>query len=258
MKQLVGRTLESARAHARAGQAAEAAVLLRGVERMSPHANGLDELWDELGAAGRAWVDRGRMGMNRRVRVPVARSTWDRVRYYPLDRLADLSDIVSFDVALGAGAALNAHVTRGFQAGFGMKGMYGVGWVQPRIAGTQQELEVGVTFINYDDTRITGRRQGSPGGVATGVTDMTGFQKSSAGLYQDYRDFWGIGASLGFVIVGASVEIHPVQIFDFLAGFFLVDVANDDSATTRGLYLTDDEKQALIQLNEIEQVRAYN
>jgi len=258
VNQLVDRTLASARAHAKAGQLAEAAVLLRGIERVSPEARGVDELWDRLGEAARAWVDRGPMGMNRRVRVPVERSTWERIRYYPLDRLADLADIVSFQVSLGAGAELKAHVTRGLQAGFGMKGMSGVGWVAPRIAGTQQELEVGVAFLHYEQTKVTGRRRGIPGGVATGDMDMTGLQSVSAGFYQDYRDFWGIGASAALVLVGASVEIHPVQLFDFVAGLFLADVANDDGATTRGLFLTDQEQRSLIELNEVEQVRSYN
>ncbi|MBW2416572.1 MAG: hypothetical protein JRG76_18920 [Deltaproteobacteria bacterium] len=257
VNRLVNRTLDSARAHARAGQVPEAAVLLRGIERVSPEAKGVDELWNLLGDAGRAWVDRGAMGMNRRVRVPVERSTGERILYYPLDRLADLADIVSFSVSLGAGVEVKAHVTRGLQAGFGGKGMSGIGWMAPRIAGTQQELEIGVAFLHYEQTRIVGRRHGSPGGVTTGFMDMTGLQSTSAGFYQDYRDFWGVGASVALVLAGASAEIHPVQLFDFITGFLGVDIAHDDGATTRGLFLTDDEEQALIELNEVEQVRSY-
>jgi hypothetical protein len=144
------------------------------------------------------------------------------------------------------------------QAGFGGKGMSGIGWMAPRIAGTQQELEIGVAFLHYEQTRIVGRRHGPPGGVTTGFMDMTGLQSTSAGFYQDYRDFWGIGASVALVLAGASVEIHPVQLFDFITGFLGVDIARDDGATTRGLFLTDDEERALIELNEVEQVRSYN
>ena len=41
------------------------------------------------------------------------------------------------------------------------------------------------------------------------------------------RDFWAIGGSLGAIIDG-GVYIHPVEWVDFVLGFFMVDIRQDD------------------------------
>ena len=46
-------------------------------------------------------------------------------------------------------------------------------------------------------------------------------------LYTGERDFWQIGGALGLG-VEAEVYIHPVEIADFVAGVFFIDLKGDD------------------------------
>ena len=51
------------------------------------------------------------------------------------DRLMDLADVVSFDVGLGAGVGLDAHVTRAAQLGAEAGASMGLGWHPQRSLG---------------------------------------------------------------------------------------------------------------------------
>ncbi len=254
---LVRRTVDASRSHYQAGRLGEAAVLLRAVERVAPDDAGVVALSVEIGPEARRLVQSGRLGMNRRPRTRVERSVPERIALYPIDRLADLVDLVSFDVGVALGGAIRLHVTRAFQGGFGMGWQYGVGLVQPRILGVQQEVEIGVAALNYAQFRVSGRRSGMTGPVATGSADTTGASTPDGGLYQDYRDYWSVGAGVRVGVVGANLAVHPVQLLDFLLGFVLIDIGNDDYATRRPLDLSAAERRALIQLNEVEEVRQY-
>jgi hypothetical protein len=254
---LVRRTVDASRSHYQGGRLGEAAVLLRAVERVAPDDAGVVALKDEIGSETLPLIQSGRLGMNRRPRTRVERSVPERIALYPIDRLADLVDLVSFDVGVALGGAIRLHVTRAFQGGFGMGWQYGVGLVQPRILGAQQELEIGVAALNYAQFQVSGRRSGITGPVATGSADATGASTPDLGLYQDYRDYWSVGAGVRVGIVGANAAVHPVQFLDLLLGFLLIDIGNDDRATTRALRLTPANRRALIQLNEVEEVRQY-
>lgn len=254
---LVRRSVDASRAHHSAGRVAEAAVMMRAVERVAPEDAGFVALEAEIGEELRPYVAGGLLGFNRRPRTRVERSVLERILLYPVDRVADLVDLVSFEVGFALGGSINAHVTRAVQAGFGMGWRYGVGLVQPRIVGAQEELEIGVVALNYGDYKVTGRRSGMTGPVATGSDDVIGAQTPDLAIFQDYRDYWGVGASFTLGVVGASAEIHTAQILDLLLGFVGLDPANDDYATTRALALNAANRRALLQLNEVEEVRQY-
>ena len=254
---LVLRTVDASRSHYRGGRLGEAAVLLRAVERVAPDDPGVVALKDEIGAETLPLVQSGGLGMNRRPRTRVERSVPERIALYPIDRLADLVDLATFDVGVALGGAIHLHVTRVFQGGFGMGWQYGVGLVQPRIVGAQQELEIGVSALNYAQFQMTGRRSGITGPVATGSADVTGASTPDLGLYQDYRDYWSVGAGVRVGVVGANAAVHPVQFLDLLLGFLLIDIGNDDHATTRALEFTPADRRALVELNEVEEVRQY-
>jgi hypothetical protein len=254
---LVRRTLDASRSHYEAGQLAEAAVLLRAVERVTPDDPGFIALEDQIGDEVLPLIRSGSLGMNVRPRTRIVRSLTERILYYPIDRLADLVDVVSFDVGFALGGAVHLYVTRALQGGFGMGWQYGVGLVQPRVLGAQQELEIGVAALNYAQFQVTGRRSGMTGPVVTGSADVTGASTPDLGVYQDYRDYWAVGAGVRVLVVSANAAIHPVQIVDLLLGFLGIDIANDDAATSRALQFTRSDRRALLQLSEVEEVQAY-
>ena len=53
------------------------------------------------------------------------------------------------------------------------------------------------------------------------------------------------------LVVGADVDLHPVQALDFLTGIFLIDLTHDDMATSRGVDLTPDDRRLLKQLIQV-------
>ena len=254
---LVRRTVDASRSHYEAGRLGEAAVLLRAAERVAPEDSGVVALKDEIGPTTLRLVQSGTLGMNRRPRTRVERSVPERILLYPIDRLADLVDVVTFDVGFALGGAIHLHLTRALQVGFGMGWQYGVGLFQPRILGSQQELEIGIAALNYAQFQVSGRRSGVTGPVATGSADATGASTPDLGLYQDYRDYWSVGAGARVAVVGANAAVHPVQLLDLLLGFLLIDIGNDDHATTRALELTPANRRSLIELSEVEEVRQY-
>jgi hypothetical protein len=254
---LVHRTVQSSRAHHQAGRLGEAAVLLRAVERVAPDDPAVEELQAEIGDEVYPLLRSERLGMNRRPRAPIERSVLARIAWYPWDRVADVFDLVSFDVGVAAGAGVQAYITRGAQLGFGFGWQYGVGLTQPRILGAQQEIEIGVAALSYTQFQLAGNRSGMTGPVVTGSADVIGASVPSLGVYQDYRDYWAIGAGVRVAVVGANVAFHPVQLADLVLGFIGIDFARDDNATTRALWFSSTDRRALIQLSEVEEVRLY-
>lgn len=257
VRALVAQALGASRAHFEAGEPGAAAVLWRAAARVAPGDPGVRALREELGPQTVALVEPGGLGVNRRPRPPEQRSVLARIGWYPLDRFADLTDVLSFDVGIALGGAIRVHVTRAVQAGFGMGWQYGVGLLQPRIVGAQQELEIGVTALNYAQFQMSGRRSGVSGPVVTGAADLTGASTPGLALYQDYRDYWSVGVGVRIGVVGANAAVHPVQLIDWLLGFALIDIAHDDHATTRALALRDADRRMLTGLSEVEEARLY-
>jgi hypothetical protein len=66
-------------------------------------------------------------------------------------------------------------------------------------------------------------------------------------LYQEMRDYYAVGLELTAVILGVEVDLHPVDLADFVVGWGGLDIQRDDFATTRGLDLHQAD-EALLRL----------
>jgi hypothetical protein len=86
---------------------------------------------------------------------------------------------------------------------------------------------------------------------------MIGLHNPTNSLYQDFRDFWAIGVSVTAGLAGAELDLHPIQLFDFIGGILLLDFARDDFATTRGLKFSSVENDLLQNLAEIERAKLW-
>jgi hypothetical protein len=64
-----------------------------------------------------------------------------------------------------------------------------------------------------------------------------------------------MGGSLTLIPIGATLEIHPVQVVDLFAGFVGVDFLRDDFARSRGLELSGEGRSLLMELARIERAR---
>ena len=152
----------------------------------------------------------------------------EKLLFYIPNRIVDAFDFVS--VALGVGPVVEARLmaTRAIDFGLGISfstakvyktynRQYGLGieegWYWSFIVG-EEDYTIG------DTTPL----------VAAYSESCAGFPLPTQRVYDFYdgpRDYWAIGGSLGLLIDG-DLYVHPVELVDFVLGFFLIDIKDDD------------------------------
>jgi hypothetical protein len=111
----------------------------------------------------------------------------------------------------------------------------------------KSQAEAGLTVIAVGAHSYAGALIGTSG--TRGSADSSkGIHRPSAPLYQQFRDYWALGANATAGIVGVEVDFHPLQLADFFAGVVGLDFLNDDLAHTRGLSLDAVENKLLVDL----------
>lgn len=173
------------------------------------------------------------LGFNKKkLRAPHKASVAEKVLWYFPDRIKDFFDMFTLEVNVGPQIGVGAWVTRAGQAVVYTGSTAGIGFYQKSGPGGRAESSFDIAAGPVGGTVVAGAKGGifGPGGTTASVVAL---HKPSEELYQNYRDYWGIGGKLGLIVVGFEAEYHPVEIVDFLAGFVLIDVLNDDMATTR-------------------------
>ncbi len=223
----------------------EAAILLRAIQGVDPHFPGVADLQEDLDLDGR--LDRSLLGVNRRLRPDVHRELWKQVLLYLPDRVLDLLDVVSFDVHLGWGAFADVYATRAMQFGGGARATGGIGLHDHRSLGLKSQAEAGIHAAIFGADTYSSGLVGTSG-ARSASSAAAGLHEPTDALYQSFRDYWGVGASATAGIIGAEVEFHPVQLADFVAGWFGLDFLHDDFARTRALRLDKVELQMVSEL----------
>ncbi len=147
--------------------------------------------------------------------------------YFP-NRIMDALD--TFSVSVGVGPVIRAEVpaTRGFAFGAGagaevmaLKGCN-------RQYGVCHQAGYDISFAMFN--RVSMIRGGQSRLVVPFEIDEDGFPLPSQRLYEPYngaRDYWAIGGSLSLGLA-TSVAIHPIELADFVTGFFFIDLKDDD------------------------------
>jgi len=256
-REMANAILESAVATANArlseGLVPETEVLLHAVERVDPNYPGVPELRQRLGSESQdELMNRGLLGINRRLRVRKGAGFLRRLIFYPIDRVFDVLDLITVDLHLGFGVFADVHATRAAQLAGGLRSLFGVGLHDQRSIGIKSESEMGVAALALGAQTLSGSSAGFPAGTITASGTTAGMHSPRGPIYQDYRDYWAIGASATVALVGAGVDLHPVQLFDVIGGIFLIDFARDDLGTTRRLQLTATEYEIIKELHRVE------
>ena len=152
----------------------------------------------------------------------------EKLVFYIPNRLIDALD--TFSVNLGAGLVAQARLmcTRAIDVGAGWgttaklykshNRQYGVGieemWYYSLISIGEEHysmLNNSPWVDNYVEMRA-------------GIPDPT---VRTYNFFKGPRDYWAIGGSLGFLIDG-DLYLHPLEIADFVLGFLLIDIKEDD------------------------------
>lgn len=248
---MLAHAVAAARAHHAQGREAEAAELLRPVQRLDPGREEAEALAARVGEASPALFEHPWLGVNFARRPPVERSPAARVLLFLPDRVLDLADVLSFDLHLGFGAFANLHATRAVQLGGGVRTVGGVGWHESRSLGVRNLSESGLVALGLGPTALGVFRAGTSGlhGASHGVA---GAHRPDLPLYRETRDYWELGVDLTLAVLGADVGFHPVELADAVLGWGGLDLLNDDWARTRNLALTDEEEALVRSLQAVE------
>jgi hypothetical protein len=254
--QTLERAVGAAQALVQRGQPVEAAQFVRAASRINPQSAGLSELEQALGAQAQLDLFRpSALGINRPRRYEVRRSVPERLLLYLPDRLADLLDTVSFEAHFGPGSYLKAHVTRAAQLGGGVRAVAGLGTYSARSllgVSARSSAEFSVLPLSVG---AAAEGTASAAGVRSGAQLLKGLQQPTDLYYQDFADYWSVGAEATIGLVGVVLGLHPLQVGDFVAGIVGVDFLDDDLSHTRGLQLSAEQGELLERLGSMERSR---
>lgn len=241
IEQVNGKVLEiikEAEALAEKGKLEEAAAMLQSLEELHPNDPRVQAVMNKLSAEQKEAVgSHPWLGFNKARRAKVQATTMERVLWYIPDRIMDYIDMVTLEINVGAQLGFGVWLTRAVQVVLFTGSTAGIGYYQKKQLGARVEASAEIGLGPIVASAVAGYRAGTGGldGTARGLV----FHRPSHPLYQEYRDYWALGTKFGFVFIGAEFELHPVEIFDFLAGIILFDPMNDDLATTRRLRFDD-------------------
>lgn len=236
--------LAEAEALQKEGKGEEAAKLVSVILQLHPTDAKAIAIYNSLTPEQKEAIEsHGLLGFNKSNRAKVEPSTGEKIAWYLPDRIIDIIDQVSVDVNVGPQIGVGAWATRAVQVVVFAGSVGGLGWFQKKNIGFKSEASFDIAIGPIGGTALAGARIGT-GGLDSTLRALW-LHTPSHNLYQEYRDYWGIGGKLGLGFIGAELEYHPLEIFDFLAGIILFDPLNDDFATTRRLIFTDLQKQNL-------------
>lgn len=150
--------------------------------------------------------------------------------YIP-NRVADLFDIFSVSLETGLAIGVTARITYGFglvgEAGStgalikGYNRQYGTalteGYYAQFLFPMATNLQRPLTYGNVNPFWIEGWNYPFPSNPV--------FERGNGAF-----DYWAIEAG-ATCLAGAKVAVHPVEILDFITGFFLIDISGDDYGT---------------------------
>lgn len=245
------RAAVAGRDHIEVGNHAEAVQLIETALRLDPHNERALAFRERVSGEIEYLWDTPYLGSNFAKRPVVDRPIGEKILLYLPDRLLDLADVISLDVHLGMLAHINFHLTRAFQVGAGARTVAGLGWHDHRSLGMAVQAETGVAVVGAGAQGYFGMLAGSSG-LKTVSDGLAGLHNPSDRVYQEFRDYWGVGFEFTALIVGFEFELHPVDLADFMLGWFGVDILNDDFARTRGSRLRKEDTNLILDLWALE------
>jgi hypothetical protein len=125
-----------------------------------------------------------------------------------------------------------------------------LGWHTKRSLGLLGKAEAGLSAVAAGAQTYNAAQVGTSG-IQAGAYHQAGLHRPTDPLYQEMRDYWAVGADATVIFLGLSWDVHPVELFDFVGGFFLKDFLNDDLSSTHGLRLTKDDKRHIRRVLDI-------
>jgi hypothetical protein len=159
-----------------------------------------------------------------------------RALFYFVNRIFDFFDIFTINAGIGPAAHAEVHLTNGGRFGVGGAYLASFGLSEaPREWGFfgrgVGELAVGPIqggVVHYEQYLASGEDYDEAYGSLVEEPFSLDVRAPSDQLFRKKRDYWSVGFSLGVLMVGGQFEMHPVQFFDWMAGWVLCDPLQDD------------------------------
>jgi hypothetical protein len=240
---LIDENMANAARHMNAGRMEEAAQIYGAVLFAAPENEVAKENLHTAGRSERYLAEPTALGQNL-VQYPATGSHGVRVLAYPLNRVLDALDVVTVEFGPQGGLYADIHATHALRFAIGGGGGVHLGWAHKRDLSLGSGHHTAFALGPFA-AESAGSAQAGTGTAGNVQYSVSGLNLPTDFSYQRYRDYWGIGAEAVAGVVGARLEVHPVEIADLVAGVFYVDFLRDDIGSTRGLELTRGDLQAM-------------
>ncbi len=152
----------------------------------------------------------------------------DKLVLYIPNRLVEASDLFSLDLGFGPAIKADVSATKAFDFGAG------VGPTSKMVKGYNRQygftLEKGYSLGFTCLTNQEIERSHSNNNVQNFSIDAAGLPDCTEKVYDIKKgaiDYWAVGGEVALG-VDAGLYIHPVNIADFITGFFLYDLKDND------------------------------
>lgn len=182
------------------------------------------------------------LGMNTRLRVEERSSIVKKILWYIPDRILDLFDIFDIWIHIGPQIGFRAKGTSVFQATWYHGNTTSFGFGNKKQWGVKVEEMNSFTIFPLGVHSVSNAKVGSGGFQYAEDTIYLHSPKDS--LYQEYEDYWGFHGQGGVLLIGVEFQFHPLELLDFVSGFFFWDMLGDDVGLSRKLDYTVSERYA--------------
>ena len=195
-------------------------------------------------------VEKSLLGSNLTDRVADEKfPLWGNILLYVPNRVLDLLDLITVEAGFCFGIGAKVQATDFFGIGAQVSAGETVIGLNRRHPSARASVEEFFHLLPFG-TGFLGEARAYTGGTYGIATSQAGIKSPTDTIYQRARDFWAVGAQAEAGVVAATVQLHTIEVFDFLAGFVFYDPLKDDIGSTRPIHiqLTEDEIQALNEL----------
>lgn len=184
------------------------------------------------------------LGSNFAMRETRNISTTGKVLLWPVNFFTDLLDIITVEVGVCLGVGAKAQVTDAAAAGAQISaGQTTIGF-RNRHPGVRASIENFLDILPIQLRALAETAAGTHGVYALSYGGA-GTKWPKARPYQQARDYWSIGAQAEAGIIAANVEVHPIQLWDWITGLVFFDSLNDNIGPTKGIRLDSVEKEVI-------------
>lgn len=159
----------------------------------------------------------------------------ERIMLYPVNRILDMTDIVTLNAGVGPDLQANAHLTRAVQAGLGGSATARVGLNTGREFGLYRQTGAEASFLPLSWESCDKKNISSWESVKEVEHSASGLSLPGYRIYiEDVRDYWSIGGHVPLGAGSVEAEFHLRELVDFALGFMFFDIREDDLGIKTG------------------------